>query len=96
MPAAITCTATGVIDFPDFVTAIGTNVILKADGSLICDEDTTGNLRWVINTAPTNYEVRMGGAGSWLDFTVDRPLDGGALVELRDKYTLVVVRSVTI
>lgn len=74
----------------------GSSYTLKTNGSIIHTQDTTGNLKWVVNTAPTNYEVRFGGAGSWLDFTADRSISATSLIELRDKYTTAVVKTVTV
>lgn len=97
MPAAITGVGVGVIDYPDLVEeGIETDTYtMHADGSITHDQDETGLLRWVINTAPENYEVRFDG-GSWLAFTEDRSITETSQIELRDKYTTAVVVDVLV
>jgi hypothetical protein len=99
MPAAvISGGSAGVIAFPDLVTEeipSGSFYTLHDDGSITHDADETGDLRWVINTAPTNYEVRLAG-GSWLAFTEDRTVNATSQIELRDKYTTSIVKDVTV
>ena len=87
----------GIVDFPHLVsegidTAFYT---LHANGTITHDQDLSGNLRWVRNTAPTNYEVRFNG-GAWQDFTADRTTNVTATIDLRDKYTATTVKTVTV
>lgn len=117
MPAAVLLTAIGgVIDFPNFQSQTISSsspayFTMKSNGSIVTSNDTSGNLRWVINTAPTNYEVyatvtagalSSGSTGSWLDFSTDRSwtrnAPGTCTVELqlRDALSLAVVETVEI
>lgn len=94
----------------DYVEAAPAYYTLAANGSILKTTDTTGSVKWVRNAAPTNYECRAtvtsgtltaGTSGSWLDFSTDRTWSktGGTVIftlEIRDKYSLAVMKSVTI
>lgn len=94
---AAACGSAGVIAYPDLQSEgiDSDDYTLHTDGSITHDQDETGDLRWVINTAPTNYEVQLAGGG-WLNFSTDRTIVATSLIELRDKYTAVVVKTVTV
>lgn len=84
-----------VVSFPDLLTGdyVTSSYTMRSDGALIYDFGT--DKRWVINAPPLNYEVRFNGGG-WLDFTGDRTIHATSTVDLRDKTTLEIVKSVTI
>lgn len=89
----------GIVAYPDITTEEIPGALfytLHTNGTITYTGNTTGLLRWVSNTAPTNYEVRFGGAGSWLDFSTDRTINATSQIELRDKYTAVTVKNVTV
>ena len=108
LPIDGTITFAGFTD--DYIEAAGAYYTLKSNGSIVKTTDTTGNVKWVRNAAPTNYECRAtvtsgsltsGTSGSWLDFTSDRTWQKNSgtcifTLEIRDKYTTSVVKSVTI
>lgn len=117
MPAAVLLTAIGgVIDFPDFQSetissSSPASYTMKSNGSITTSNDLTGTLRWVVNTAPTNYEVyatvlsgalSSGSTGSWLNFSTDRSWTRNAPgtctieLQLRDALSLAVVETVEI
>lgn len=90
--------STGIIAYPDLVSeeiAGATFYTMHDDGTITHDNDLSGNLRWVVNTAPQNYEVRFNG-GSWQDFSADRTINATATIDLRDRFSLSTVKSVTV
>lgn len=108
----------GAIDYPDFVSETINGggspayYTMKSAGSLLNTNNTTGSLKWVRNTSPSNYEVfatvtsgslSSGTTGSWLAFTGSdytwQKTSGISCVvqlQLRDKYSLTVVKTVSV
>jgi hypothetical protein len=89
-------------DTPSYIT-------LDSDRSFYSSSDTTGATKWIVHGAPSNYEAQVtmdsgtlssGTVGSWVALSSDQTWqkNGGSCVftlEVRDKYTLAVVKTVS-